>query len=83
MCIPLSLLNQPVREDVRELRPGAKQRSLHAVLVEARNNTQALLARSERLLGCCMSPPGIRSKPWRRCLSWMAETGLIDVRFWG
>ena len=47
MCIPLSLLNQPVREDVRELRPGAKQRSLYAVLVEARNNTQALLARLE------------------------------------
>jgi hypothetical protein len=45
--VPVSLINEPVLEDVRELRPGAKQRSLHAVLVEARNNTQALLQRLE------------------------------------
>jgi hypothetical protein len=32
---------------VQELRPGAKQRPLHAVLVESLNNTQALLTRLE------------------------------------
>lgn len=36
-----------MREDVRELRPGAKQRSLHAVLVESLTNTRALLNRLE------------------------------------
>jgi hypothetical protein len=45
--VPVSLLNDPVREDVRELRPGAKQRSLHAVLVESLTNTRALLNRLE------------------------------------
>jgi hypothetical protein len=44
---PVTFINEPILEDVRELRPGAKQRSLHAVLVEARNNTQALLQRLE------------------------------------
>jgi hypothetical protein len=45
--VPVSLLNEPVREDVRELRPGAKQRLLHAVLVESLTNTRALLNRLE------------------------------------
>jgi hypothetical protein len=45
--VPVSLINEPVLEDVRELRPGAKQRSLHAVLCEALTNTKALLTRLE------------------------------------
>ena len=45
--VPVSLINEPVLEDVRELRPGAKQRSLHAVLVESLTNTKALLSRLE------------------------------------
>jgi hypothetical protein len=44
--VPVSLINEPIRE-VIELRPGAKQRPLHAVLVESLNSTQALLARLE------------------------------------
>ena len=34
-------------EDVTELRPGAKQRPLHAVLVESLTHTRALLTRLE------------------------------------
>jgi len=45
--VPVTLINEPVLEDVRELRPGAKQRSLHAVLCEALTNTKALLTRLE------------------------------------
>jgi len=37
---PVSFINEPVREDVAELRP--KQRPLHAVLVESLNNVQKL-----------------------------------------
>ena len=38
----MSLINEPMLAAV-ELRPGAKQRPLHLVLVEGLNNTQALL----------------------------------------
>jgi hypothetical protein len=34
--------------DVSELRPGAKQRRLHAILCEALANTEGLLARLEQ-----------------------------------
>jgi hypothetical protein len=44
---PVSFINEPVREDVTELRPGAKQRPLHAVLVESLTHTRALLTRLE------------------------------------
>jgi hypothetical protein len=43
----VSLLNEPILVDAVELRPAAKQRSLHAVLVESLNSTQALLTRLE------------------------------------
>ena len=43
----MSLLNEPILVDAVELRPAAKQRSLHAVLVESLNSTQALLTRLE------------------------------------
>jgi hypothetical protein len=45
--VPPSLINEPIRGEVQELRPGAKQRPLHAVLVGSLNNTQALLTRLE------------------------------------
>ena len=43
----ISLINEPILQDAIELRPGAKQRPLHAVLCEALTNTQALLSRLE------------------------------------
>src|SRR5262249_11157941 len=44
----VSFINEPVRDGgVSELRPGARPRSLHAVLCEALTNTQALLTRLE------------------------------------
>ena len=49
--LKVSLLNEPILAAV-ELRPGAKQRSLHAVLVESLNSTQALLTRLEN--GVCV-----------------------------
>jgi len=41
-----------VPDDVSELRSGAKQRSLHAVLVESLTNTKALLTRLEAGVQC-------------------------------
>ena len=49
--IPVSLINEPIHETI-ELRPGAKQRPLHAVLVESLNSMQALLTRLES--GVCV-----------------------------
>jgi hypothetical protein len=44
---PTTWLNEPILQDAIELRPGAKRRPLHAVLVENLNSTQALLTRLE------------------------------------
>jgi hypothetical protein len=43
----VSLLNEPIREEVIELRPGQSAASLHALLVGVRNQAQALLDRLE------------------------------------
>ena len=43
----VSLLNEPVLEEVIELRPGQSAASLHALLVGVRNQAQALLERLE------------------------------------
>jgi hypothetical protein len=48
----VSLLSEPILADAVELRPGAKQRSLHAVLVESLNATKALLTRLESSGAC-------------------------------
>jgi hypothetical protein len=42
-----SLINEPVRDEVIELRPGQSAASLHALLVGVRNQAQALLDRLE------------------------------------
>ena len=41
----VSLLNEPIRDEVIELRPGQASASLHALLVGVRNRAQALLDR--------------------------------------
>ena len=67
-------------EDVTELRPGAKQRPLHAVLVESLTHTRALLTRLEggvrvretsrgRLLGRFMWRREISCRRWWRAWS--------------
>ena len=43
----VSLLNEPIHDDVIELRPGQSAASLHALLVGVRNQAQALLDRLE------------------------------------
>jgi hypothetical protein len=43
----ISLINEPVREDVIELRPRQAAASLHALLVGVWNQAQALLDRLE------------------------------------
>jgi hypothetical protein len=43
----VSLLNEPIRDEVIELRPGQSAASLHALLVGVRNQAQALLDRLE------------------------------------
>ena len=43
----VSLLNEPVHEEVIELRPGQSAASLYALLVGVRNQAQALLDRLE------------------------------------
>ena len=43
----VSLLNEPVHDEVIELRPGQSAASLHALLVGVRNQAQALLDRLE------------------------------------
>ena len=43
----VSLRNEPIREEVIELRPGASAASLHALLVGVRNQAQGLLDRLE------------------------------------
>ena len=43
----VSLINEPILEDVIELRPGQASASLHALLVGVRNGAQALLERLE------------------------------------
>jgi hypothetical protein len=43
----VSLLNEPVHEEVIELRPGQSAASLYALLVRVRNQAQALLDRLE------------------------------------
>ena len=43
----VSLLNEPIRDEVIELRPGQASASLHALLVGVRNQAQALLDRLE------------------------------------
>src|SRR6516162_1238456 len=43
----VSLLNEPIRDEVIELRPGQASASLHALLVGVRNQAQALLERME------------------------------------
>jgi len=42
-----SLINQPIHDEVIELRPGQAAASLHALLVGVRNQAQALLDRLE------------------------------------
>jgi len=44
---PVSLINEPVAPDNVSTLVRPKQRSLHAVLCEGLNNTQALLSRLE------------------------------------
>ena len=68
----VSLLNEPIHDEVIELRPGQASASLHALLVGVRNQAQALLDRLEtrasmcprissgRLFDCCMWRPEIR-----------------------
>jgi hypothetical protein len=43
----VSLLNEPIREEVIELRPGQAAASLYALLVGLRNQAQALYERLE------------------------------------
>jgi hypothetical protein len=43
----VSLLNEPIHDEVIELRPGQASASLHALLVGVRNQAQALLDRLE------------------------------------
>ena len=43
----VSLLNEPIHDEVIELRPGQSAASLHALLVGVRNQAQALLDRLE------------------------------------
>jgi len=43
----VSLLNEPVHDEVIELRPGQSAASLYALLVGVRNQAQALLERLE------------------------------------
>src|SRR6516225_12284940 len=43
----VSLINEPIREEVIELRPGQSAASLYALLVGLRNQAQALLERLE------------------------------------
>jgi hypothetical protein len=43
----ISLLNEPIHDEVIDLRPGQSAASLHALLVGVRNQVQALLDRLE------------------------------------
>jgi hypothetical protein len=43
----VSIINEPVRDEVIELRPGQSAASLYALLVGVRNQAQALLDRLE------------------------------------
>ena len=43
----VSLINEPIRDEVIELRPGQNAASLYALLVGVRNQAQALLDRLE------------------------------------
>jgi hypothetical protein len=43
----VSIINEPVRDEVIELRPGQAAASLHALLVGALNQAQAVLTRLE------------------------------------
>ena len=44
---PVSIINEPIHDEVFELRPGQASASLHALLVGVRNQAQALLERME------------------------------------
>jgi hypothetical protein len=44
---PVTIINEPVRDEVIELRPGQSAASLYALLVGLRNQAQALLERLE------------------------------------
>ena len=44
---PVSIINEPIHDEVIELRPGQASASLHALLVGVRNQAQALLERME------------------------------------
>jgi hypothetical protein len=61
-----SLINEPVRDEVIELRPGQSARSLYALLVGLRNQAQALLDRS-------MCPGTGSSGRWCGCSMWRPE----------
>jgi len=66
-----------VPDDVSELRPGAKQRSLHAVLVESLTNTKALLTRLEAGVQCAALERGVVRELYvqtRRQLKALSET---------
>jgi hypothetical protein len=91
--IPVSMINEPSRETI-ELRPGAKQRSLHAVLCEALTNTQALLARLEtgvlvrpgegrEVVRELYLPPGGNTMCWLLPCGWKSwNRALLPVIGW-
>jgi hypothetical protein len=54
---PVSLINEPIRDEVIELRPGQAAASLYALLGGVRNQAQALLDRMETR-GCVCAEGG-------------------------
>ena len=72
-----SLRSRVLKPSVSELRPGAKQRSLHAVLVESLTNTKALLTRLEAGVQCAALERGVVCELYvqtRRQLKALSET---------